>query len=166
MLKRSVKRLGIEQALQKLRHYCSYQERSHLEAKEKLYSFGLYKTEVEACISTLIEEDYLNEERFAMAYARGKFRMKGWGKNKIIQSLKQKGVSVYCIEKALKEVNGENYAGTLNKAAETKWKSLSSEKNVFTKMRKTQNYLLQKGFEFHLIREELLRIRQISDDGR
>ncbi len=164
MLKRSVKRLGIEQALQKLRHYCSYQERSHFEVKEKLYSFGLYKSEVEACISKLIEDDYLNEERFAIAYARGKFRMKGWGKNKIVQSLKQKGISPYCIQKATKEISGENYAGTLNKAAGTKWKTLSSEKNIFIKMKKTQNYLMQKGFEFDLIQEEIKRLRHGNDE--
>src|SRR6476619_3411710 len=105
MQNRRLKRLNKEQAMQKLKHYCGYQERSHIEAREKLYSFGLYKQEVEECISRLIEEDYLNEERFAIAYARGKFRMKGWGKNKIIQSLKEKRVSGYCINKALKEID-------------------------------------------------------------
>src|SRR5213082_1811867 len=94
------RKIGKEQALQKLKHYCGYQERSHVEAIEKLYSFGLYKQEVEECISRLIEEDYLNEERFAMAYARGKFRMKRWGKIKIRYALKEKAVSDYCINKA------------------------------------------------------------------
>ena len=72
-------RLSKEQAWQKIKHYCAYQERSHYEAKQKLYSFGLYSNEVEDLLSRLIEEDYLNEERFAEQFAGGKFRMKQWG---------------------------------------------------------------------------------------
>ena len=79
-----------EQALQKLRHYCAYQERCHAEVKEKLYSFGLRKQMVEESIAQLIEEDYLNEERFAIQFAGGKFRMKQWGRVKIKHELKQK----------------------------------------------------------------------------
>ena len=93
MLNRRAKRIDKEQAFQKLKHYCGYQERSHQEAKEKLYSFGLYKQEVEELLSRLIEENYLNEERFAVAFAGGKFRMKGWGKVKILHALKEKRVS-------------------------------------------------------------------------
>ena len=155
------KRLGKEQALQKLKHYCGYQERSHSEAREKLYSFGLYKQEVEECISRLIEEDYLNEERFAIAYAGGKFRMKGWGKNRIIQSLKEKRVSSYCISNALKEINDSNYNENLKKFATAKWNKLSSEKNIFIKLRKTQDFLLRKGFESNLVSDML---RQLKND--
>ena len=145
------RRIGKEQALQKLKHYCGYQERSHVEAREKLYSFGLYKQEVEECISRLIEEDYLNEERFAMAYAGGKFRMKKWGRNKIKQALKERRVSDYCIKKSLNEIHAKQYDETLIKLAADKWNSLRAEKNVFVKLRKTQDYLLQKGFESNLV---------------
>src|SRR6201996_8784258 len=93
--------LSLEQALQKARHYCGYQERCHSEVKEKLYSFGLHKKEVEEALSTLIEENYLNEERFAIQYAGGHFRLKQWGKVKIRYELKQRQVSDYCIKKAL-----------------------------------------------------------------
>jgi regulatory protein len=80
------KQLTKEQALQKARHYCGYQERSHAEVKEKLYSFGLRRQEVEESLSQLIEEDYLNEERFAQQFAGGHFRMKQWGRVKITTS--------------------------------------------------------------------------------
>lgn len=140
-----------EQALQKARHYCAYQERSHTEVKEKLYSFGLRKTEVEELLSTLIEENYLNEERFAIQFAGGKFRMKQWGRVKIRYELKQKQVSEYCIRKALAAIDDEDYHKTLEKLATEKQKSLKGEKNIFTKKRKLQDYLLQKGFEKEMV---------------
>src|SRR5882762_609956 len=98
-------RLSQEQALQKAKHYCAYQERCHSEVKEKLYSFGLWKQEVETILSQLIEEGYLNEERFAIQFAGGKFRMKQWGRVKIKYELKQRQVSEYCVKKALKEID-------------------------------------------------------------
>ena len=162
MLNRKLKRLNKEQALQKLKHYCGYQERTHQDAREKLYSYGLYKQEVEELLARLIEEDYLNEERFALAYTGGKFRMKGWGRIKITQALKEKRVSDYCIKKAMKEIDNTNYQSTLNKLAITKWSSLKSETNVFIKMRKTQDHLLQKGFEPNLVYTVL---KHLNADG-
>ena len=149
------KKLTPDQALQRGKQYCSYQERSHAETKEKLYSFGLYKTEVEKLLSQLIEEDYLNEERFAAAYARGKFRMKQWGRIKIKYELKQKQVSEYCIKKALREINEEEYEKTLEKLFTEKSEEVQSEKNVFTRKRKIKDYLLQKGFELDMILKKL-----------
>src|SRR6476620_10497067 len=98
------KNIGTEKALQKIKHYCAYQERNHKEVKDKLYSFGLYRQEVEALLSQLIEEGYLNEERFAIAFAGGKFRLRQWGRVKIQYELKQKGISEYCIRKALMSI--------------------------------------------------------------
>jgi regulatory protein len=141
------KTLTKEQALQKLRQFCGYQERSHQEVKEKLYSFHLRKQEVEESISQLIEEDYLNEERFAIQFAGGKFRMKQWGRVRIVHALKQKRVSQYCINKALEEIEEEAYRETLLKLARRKWNSLKGEANLMIKMQKTRAYLLQKGFE-------------------
>ena len=140
-----------QQALPKIKQYCAYQERCHSEVKEKLYSFGLYKNDVEQLISQLIEENYLNEERFAIHYAGGKFRMKQWGKVKIKYALKQKQVSDFCIKKALKEIGEDDYMKTLQKLAEQKLKTLKSEKNIFTRKRKLQDYLLQKGYERELV---------------
>lgn len=158
------KQLTKEQALQKARHYCGYQERSHAEVKEKLYSFGLRRQEVDETLSRLIEDDYLNEERFARQFAGGHFRLKRWGRVKITHELKQRQVSEYCIRKALKEIEEPDYLKTLGKLAAAKWQTLKSEKNQFTKMRKTQDYLLQKGYESGLIKEAIGKLRGGSDE--
>ena len=145
--------ISVEEALQKAKQYCAYQERCHSEVKEKLYSFGLHKKDVEELLSGLIEENYLNEERFAIQYAGGKFRIKQWGRVKIKYSLKQKQVSDYCIKKALATISETDYNRTLQKLAEQKLKTLKSEKNIFIKKRKLQNHLMQKGFEANLVVE-------------
>lgn len=144
-----------EQALQKLKHYCGYQERCHAEVKDKLYSLGMWKKDVELILSQLIEEDYLNEERFATQFAGGKFRMKHWGRVKIKYELKQKRISEYCIKQALKEIDENDYLKTFSKLADAKWKSLKGERNIFVRKSKTSNYLLQKGYEPSLINEAL-----------
>jgi len=154
------KQLSKEQAFQKAKHYCGYQERSHQEVKEKLYSFGLYKQQVEELLSQLIEENYLNEERYAISFAGGKFRMKQWGRVKIKYELKQKRVSEYCIKKAMKEIDEEDYAKVLQKLAEKKWTSVKGEGvNHFVKLSKTTDYLLQKGYEPELIKQAIARIK-------
>lgn len=147
-----------QQSVPKIKQYCAYQERCHAEVRDKLYSFGLNKIEVEEIISELITENYLNEERFAIHYAGGKFRMKQWGKNKIKQSLKFKQVSDYCIRKALKEIDNKEYEKTFLKLTELKLKALKSEKNIFIKKRKLQDFLLMKGYESEMIREVVNKI--------
>ena len=147
------KNIGTEKGLQKIKYYCSYQERSHQEVKDKLYSFGLYKYEVEQLLSTLIEENYLNEERYAISFAGGKFRVKNWGRIKIKYELKQNGVSSYCISAALKAIDEKEYLKILRKLFNAKKKTLSSEKNIFIKKSKITTYLLQKGFESSLIQQ-------------
>ena len=144
-----------EKALQKIRHFCSYQERSHMEVKEKLFSLGVWKKDVDEIISQLIEENYLNEERFARQFAGGKFRAKNWGRVKIKYELKQKQVSEYCIARALTEIDEVAYEKAFQKLALKKIKELKSEKNIFTKKRKIRDYLLQKGYEFDLINKLL-----------
>lgn len=145
------KKLTTEQALQRAKLYCAYRERCHAETKQKLYSFGLFKSDVDRIVSLLIEEDYLNEERFATAYARGKFRMKCWGRVKITYELKQKNVSGYCIRKAMAEIEEHEYLKVLGKLAEEKLKELSAEKNEAVRRKKVYDYLLQKGYESDLI---------------
>ena len=146
------KRFTKEQALQKIRHYTAYQERCHQEVKDKLYSFGLYSKEVDSILASLIEDNYLNEERFAQMYAGGKFRMLQWGRIRIRYELKQKKVSEYCIRKALQAIPEEDYIGTLNKIAAKKWTLLATEKNRFSKKSKAMDYLLRKGYERELAR--------------
>lgn len=153
------KQLSKEQALQKLRHYCSYQERCHAEVKEKLYSFGLFKQVVEECISQLIEENHLNEERFAIQFAGGKFRIKQWGRQKIKHELKLKRVGEYCIRKAIQEIDQEQYIKTLNKLAAQKWRSIKGQGITrFVKTQKTTVWLMQRGYESELIRSALAKI--------
>jgi regulatory protein len=156
------KQLTKEQALQKARHYCGYQERSHAEVKEKLYSFGLRRQEVDETVARLIEDDYLNEERFACQFAGGHFRMKRWGRVKITYELKQKQVSEYCIRKAMKEIDEDDYIKTLEKLAADKWATLGAEPNLFIKLRKTSDYLLQKGYESGLVRAAIEKAREES----
>jgi regulatory protein len=142
-----------EQAIQKLKYYCSYQERCHSEVLSKLYDLGVYKNEHDEIISTLIQENYLNEERFAIQFAGGKFRMKQWGKTKIKYELKGKQISEYCIKKALATIPTADYLQTAQKLFDLKNSTLKSEKNFFTKKRKLQDYLMQKGYEINIIRE-------------
>lgn len=143
--------IGMEEAWRKIKHYCAYQERNHRETKEKLYSFGLYKAEVEQLLSQLVEENYLNEERFVIAYAGGHFRMKQWGKSKIKYELRQKGIGEYLIKKALNSIDDKEYSATFQKLAMAKLALLKGEKNIFIKKKKVQQYLFQKGFEHDMI---------------
>ncbi|MFN2458440.1 MAG: regulatory protein RecX [Chitinophagaceae bacterium] len=138
-----------EQGLQKLRYYCGYQERSHYEVQQKLWELRINKSYHDAIISALIEEDYLNEERFAIHFAGGKFRMNEWGKKKIYYALKEKRVSDYCIQKALKAIDEDDYERKLRELAEKKYNSLSRDQYLVRK-KKTIDYLLQKGFETDL----------------
>jgi regulatory protein len=146
------KQLTPEQALQKLKHYCAYQERCHSEVKEKLYNLGVRRSDHDKIIATLIEEDYLNEERFAIAFAGGKFRMKQWGRVKIKYELKQKQVSEYSIKKALNQIKEEEYSAVLKKLADEKYSLLKDEQYLIRK-KKTMNYLMQRGFEPGLVKD-------------
>ena len=145
------KQLTKEQALQKLKHYCGYQERCHSEVKEKLYSLGVWKKEQDEIIAALIEEKYLDEERFAIAFASGRFRLKQWGRVKIKYELKQRQVSEYSIRKALKLIDETDYLKVLQKLATEKYAVLKDEQYLLRK-KKTMDYLLGKGFEMELVR--------------
>jgi len=133
---------------EKIRYYCAYQERSHREVKYKLIELGVHGEEIDSIMYDLIQENYLNEERFAIAYAGGKFRMKQWGKQKIIQGLKKQEISQYLIDKALKEIPDKDYEAALKECFDKKKKQLKSEKNKFIKMTKIKNFLVSRGFGF------------------
>jgi regulatory protein len=141
-------------ALQKLKHYCTYQERSHYEVIQKLWELAVRKSDHDEIIATLIDEDYLNEERFAIQYAGGKFRMKQWGKKKIQYGLREKKVSDYSIKKALASINEEDYFNVLNKLAEEKYNSLKGSQYLERK-KKTIDYLLQKGYDYDHVNKAL-----------
>lgn len=144
-------------------HYCKYQERCHSEVRNKLYELGCRKEEVEQYISELIEQDILNEERYARAIARGKFRMKQWGKQKIVQQLRFNKISIYCINKGLSEIDDEEYTSILEKLALKKWHEFRTEKNVSVRRSKVHKYLLQKGYENTLIYDTVNKI--INGEG-
>lgn len=149
--------LSKEEALKKIQHYCSYQERCHNEVKEKLYSYGLHKAAVEELIANLIENNYLNEERFAVQYAGGKCRIKQWGRKKILYELQQKGVNKVNISIGLKAIDEQKYIQTIEKLARRKWMQLTGELHLSRKG-KTTAYLLQKGYELTLITKALAEI--------
>ncbi|HEX7844835.1 MAG TPA: regulatory protein RecX [Chitinophagaceae bacterium] len=150
------KSLTKEEALQKLRHYCRYQERCHQEVKDKLFELGVRKNLHDEITAALIEENDLNEERFAMAFASGRWRLKEWGRVKIKYELKQRKVSDYSIKKALKQIDAQEYLTVLQKLADDKYASLKSEQYLIRK-KKTIDYLLQKGFEMELIQSVMKR---------
>lgn len=147
-------------ALQKLRHYCAYQERCHYEVKQKCLELGLRGQEVDEAIAQLVTDNFLNEERFARAFAGGKFRTRQWGRKKIQIELKQRQVSAYCIKKGLEEIDDADYERVLNTLAEKKYASLKGEQHLKRRY-KTIQYLLQKGFEPELAQAA---VEQIAKD--
>ncbi len=140
----------------KIASYCAYQERCQQEVRNKLYSYELYRDEVEELIAWLIEENYINEERFAIAFAGGKFRIKKWGKFKITQALKQKAISEYCLKKAMQEIDMDDYLATIKELAIKKSSEYALRiSNEYQLKDKTAKYIISKGFEPALVWETL-----------
>ena len=154
----------VEEAKKKLEYYCSYQDRCHTEVEKKLYEMNMIPLAQEAIILHLIENNFLNEERFSRSFARGKFRIKKWGKQRIIRELKQRNVSKYNIEIALKEIDQEEYLEVLSELTKKKWDAIL-EKNQFKKRKKITDFLLRKGFESNLIYMEIDQI-MIGDEPK
>jgi regulatory protein len=141
-------------ARSKAEHYCAYQERSQQEVRDKLYEWGQDPNVVENIISGLITDNFLNEERFAKAYAIGKFRQKGWGKVKIKQGLKFKQVPDVLIKKALLEITGYDYIKMLQEVLAKK-STVVTEKDLYKRNYKLHQYALSKGYEGDLIQDVL-----------
>jgi len=152
-------RVGKEQAILSIRHFCAYQERAQQEVRDKLYELGMTTPEVEEILSDLITENFLNEERFAISFAGGHFRIKGWGKLKINHALYQKRVSAYNIKKALKSIDEDDYQAKLYDLATKKWASLKGERGL-SRMAKTHAFLHQRGFEPALIQPILQKLKK------
>lgn len=139
--------------LEKVKYFCAYQERSQYEVRNKLLGMKIYGDDLELYIVALLEENFINEERFSKAYAGGKFRVKHWGRQKIVQGLKQHKISAYCINAGLAEIKEEDYRLIFNQLAEQKLASLQKERSVWNKKAKLRNFLLQRGFEDEYIYE-------------
>lgn len=150
----SKKKPSTTEAKQNIYRYCAYQERSHKEVRNKLYEYGLYRDEVEELLSALITEGFLNEERFAKAFAGGKFRMQRWGKIKIVNELEARGLTANCIKIGMKEIEDADYIQTLREVLERKLNQLDEE-NAFVKRDKLARYAIQKGFEPDLVWPEV-----------
>ncbi len=151
---------------QKLEFYCSYQERCHQEVQEKLYSYDLSEKERNQIIVHLIEHNFLNEERFARSFARGKHRIKHWGKIRIVNELKQRQISAPNIKCALTEISEEEYQDTFDKLAEKHWETIR-ETNALKKKKKFCDYLLRKGWESNLVygkMKELIKMSSTSSE--
>jgi regulatory protein len=147
----STKPLTQKQALIKAASYCAYQERCHAEVEAKLAEWGFLGIDAQQVIIHLIEQNYLNEERFAKAYAGGKFRVKGWGRQKIIRELKVRKISPYCIQQALQEIDEAEYESRLMEIMSDKWLDLRKERSKLIRQQKVIRFAQSKGYEMDLI---------------
>lgn len=153
------KSLSPSESKVKIAAFCAYQERSQQEVRDKLYSYGLFSEEVEGLISLMITENFLNEERFAQSYVRGKFNLKKWGKIKIEQGLKQHRLTANCIKSGMREIEPDQYWETLLGLAQKKWDT-THDTDLFKKKVKVHRYLLSRGFENDLVQSALEEIRK------
>lgn len=143
-----------KEALLKLEHYCAYQERCHAEVVSKLYSLKMTADEIDTIVVQLIETNFLNETRFACSFARGKHRMKHWGRIRITNELKAKQISSANITLALKEITVEEYEATFDQLSERCWNSIH-EKNTLKKRKKFCDYMLRRGYESFLVYDKV-----------
>jgi len=151
-VQRGLKKLTASEVRKKIYHYCAYQERSHQEVKNKLYDLELSSSEIEEMISHLITEGYLNEERFAKAFVGGKFRIKNWGRIKIVNALEAKGLTKNCIRSGLREIDEADYRRTIELLILKKLDQ-TDEANIYVKREKLATHVIQKGFEPELVWE-------------
>ncbi|MCR4033183.1 MULTISPECIES: regulatory protein RecX [Flavobacterium] len=150
----------IKEALQKLEHFCAYQERCHDEVVAKLYSLKMTSDEIDTIIVKLIEDNFLNETRFACSFARGKHRIKQWGKIRITNELKARHISSTNITLALKEISPEEYFETFENLAEKCWNNLT-ETNILKKRKKFCYYILRRGYESNLVYEKVQELEKM-----
>ncbi len=153
-MKEPEKSYTVKEATIKLMQYCAYRDRSHKEVEEKLREMNMIPAAQEQIIMELMQEDFLNEERFARSFVRGKFRIKKWGKIKIKQELKFKEISAPIIKIALAEIDQQKYTATFYELAEKKLR-LIKEDDKFKKKRKLADFLLRKGYESNLVYETI-----------
>jgi len=151
-LKEPQKSYTVKEATIKLMQFCAYRDRSHKEVEEKLRKMNIIPAAQEQIIIQLMQDDFLNEERFARSFVRGKFRIKKWGKIKIKQELKFREISAPVIKNALTEIDQQKYNSTLYELAEKKLRLLKEPDN-FKKKRKLADFLLRKGYESNLVYE-------------
>ena len=144
----------VDEAQKKLENYCAYQERCHKDVRKKLKDMKMIPEAIDKIVVHLINHNFLNEERFAKAFVRGKFRIKKWGKNRLVRELKFKDISKYAIDVALKEIDEADYFETLDELTQKRIAQVN-EKNIYKKKKKVADYLLYRGWESHLVYQKL-----------
>ncbi|WP_350293180.1 regulatory protein RecX [uncultured Croceitalea sp.] len=149
-----LKAYSISEATRKLESYCAYQERCHKEVVEKLKAMRMIPDAIDQIVTHLIQENYLNEERFAKSFARGKFSIKKWGKNRIVNELKQRDISRFNIKTALKEINDSDYLETLDELSKKRLHQIR-ETNTQKRKKKLADYLLYRGWESNLVYQKV-----------
>lgn len=145
----------VDEAKRRLERYCAYQERCHKEVQQKLYEMRMIPLAIDEIIDHLLRHNFLNETRFAQTFARGKFRTKKWGRNRIVNELKMRQISKFNIKIALKEIPDSEYIKTFEALAEKRMQQLSSEKNLQKKRKKLADYLFYRGWESELVYEKV-----------
>lgn len=144
----------VDEAQKKLENYCAYQERCHKEVRKKLRDMKMIPEAIDKIMVHLIEHNFLNEERFAKAFVQGKFRIKKWGKNRLVRELKFRDISKYAIDVALKEINYDDYYKTIDELIKKRIAQVN-EKNIYKKKKKVADYLLYRGWESNLVYEKI-----------
>ena len=148
------KKLTLLEAQLKLEYYCSYQDRCHDEVVRKSYELGMKTNEIDIVVVHLLQNDFLNEERFSRSFARGKHRIKQWGKIRIVNELKARHISAPNVKLALTEISEEEYLHTFHQLAERHWENIR-ERDVQKKKKKWCDYLLRKGWERNLVYDKI-----------
>jgi regulatory protein len=149
-----IKSYTLPEATKKLERYCAYQERCHYEVVEKLKGMRMIPEAIDHIVAHLIQENYLNEERFAKSFARGKFNIKKWGKKRIVRELQQRQISTFNIKSALAEINEDDYLATLDELAKKRLDQIK-ESNLQKRKKKLADYLFYRGWESHLVYDKL-----------
>lgn len=157
MYQKTPESITVTEAIKKMEHYCAYQDRCHKDISEKLATMKLIPEAKEKIILHLIEHNFLNEERFAKSFARGKFRIKKWGKQRITRELKFRQISEYCIRIALKEIPENDYLETFHEIAEKKFESITVT-DIYKKRKKLIDYLLYRGWENQLVFDKVTEL--------
>ncbi|WP_274474777.1 regulatory protein RecX [Mangrovimonas aestuarii] len=148
------KTFTVDEAISKMEHFCAYQERCHQEVRQKLVEMRMIPEAMDMIVGHLLQNNFLNEERFSKTFVRGKFRIKKWGKRRLIQELKKREISKFNINLAIREIEDGEYLEVFNTLIEKRWESVM-ESDVYKKKKKVADYMLYRGWESSLVYEKL-----------
>ena len=157
MFEKKKRAFTVNEIKRKLENYCVYQDRCHKEVEQKMREYSVIPEARELILLSLMKDNFLNEERFAKSYARGKFRIKSWGKQRIVRELKFRDISTYNLKTALKEIDETEYIATIYRITE-KRNEVISETDLYKRKRKLIDFLMRKGFENELINKVVAEV--------